>query len=223
MDGESRFRGCDDALFERWRLHRPDLVRDGIVDADAYAESAPRLLFVMKEVNDPGGGRWDLREFLAEGGRTQSWDNVTRWVLGIRSLPDDIAWEQIAKVSETLRSQTLKTIAVMNIKKSPGGHTAINDHLLLAAKDDAALLREQFSLYEAEVVVCCGEVPASRFDQMAGLPTPLFWRQTSRGIWFKEFAPGRFAIAFAHPEARVQDSILHYAFVDAVREVVGRR
>lgn len=31
----------------------------------------------MKEVN--GGKDWDLRKFLYDGGRSQTWDNIARW------------------------------------------------------------------------------------------------------------------------------------------------
>ena len=41
---------------------------------------------------------------------------------------------------------------------------------------------------------------------------------TSRGIWY--FVDnGMVVISFTHPEARVKDCFLHYALVDAVREI----
>lgn len=46
----------------------------------------------------------------------------------------------------------------------------------------------------------------------------LDWKVTSRGIWY--FVDnGKVVISFAHPEARVKDCFLHYALVDAVREI----
>ena len=43
-------------------------------------------LRLMVDLGVNGGEDWDLREFLREGGRKQTWDNVTRWVIGINHL-----------------------------------------------------------------------------------------------------------------------------------------
>lgn len=40
-----------------------------------------------------------------------------------------------------------------------------------------------------------------------------------RGIAFYWRAPGRVVVDFSHPEARVQDNLLHYGLVDAIREI----
>ena len=48
--------------------------------------SSPSIVFILKEVNDPDGGGWDLRQFLRNNGdRPQTWNNVARWVHGIRN------------------------------------------------------------------------------------------------------------------------------------------
>ena len=47
-------------------------------------EKRDKNSILLKEVN--GGEDWDLREFLREGGRKQTWDNVTRWVIRNKSL-----------------------------------------------------------------------------------------------------------------------------------------
>ncbi len=87
-------------------------------------ESKIKLLFVLKEVNSDVGG-WDLREYLGERNeRPQTWNNITRWVMGIRSLKEDLHWEKLEKIDTKLRIKTLKSIAAINLKKSPGGHTA---------------------------------------------------------------------------------------------------
>ena len=50
----------EDKLFEAWPSRQESFVRDGLVDADEYARSRVKLLFVLKEVNDLDGGGWDL-------------------------------------------------------------------------------------------------------------------------------------------------------------------
>ena len=45
------------------------------------------------------------------------------------------------------------------------------------------------------------------------------WRVTSRGVDYLELENKRFVLSFAHPEARVAESILHFALLDAVAEL----
>ena len=52
----------ENELFARWADRRPGLVMDGVVDETAYLASSPKILFLLKEVNDQNGGGWDLRE-----------------------------------------------------------------------------------------------------------------------------------------------------------------
>ena len=72
-------------LFEQWKHSRSGFVFDGVVSECDYIKSNIKLCFVLKEVNDEGGGDWDLREFIQQGARPQTWDNITRWVKCIRN------------------------------------------------------------------------------------------------------------------------------------------
>ncbi len=89
----------EDDLFESWRKRRPELVRDGIIDEASFQPHRPRILFVLKEPNDPGGGGWDLRDFVRDGGRSQTWDNIARWVAGIENLPGETLWRDVAQLT----------------------------------------------------------------------------------------------------------------------------
>ena len=82
------------ALFDRWSAGRDSFVRDGVVDQCAFRKAEPSLLFLLKEVNDPGpdGGGWDLRHFLRSGAVAQTWNNVARWIVGVRALPEETPW-----------------------------------------------------------------------------------------------------------------------------------
>lgn len=51
-----------------------------VIDSDL------KLMIILKEVNDRHGGGWDLRKFLRDGARDQTWNNITRWVRGIGTL-----------------------------------------------------------------------------------------------------------------------------------------
>ena len=57
-------RESEELLFAQWRLNRLGFVADGDADESAYLASAPKLLFLLKEVNDPGGGNVSVNSFL---------------------------------------------------------------------------------------------------------------------------------------------------------------
>lgn len=116
----NRITDREDRLFEAWPSRQESFVRDGIVDADEYARSRVKLLFVLKEVNDLGGGGWDLREFLRDGGRGQTWNTVTRWVEGIEQLPCTVPWSELSTVDNNRRKRVLRKVAAVNLKKEPG-------------------------------------------------------------------------------------------------------
>lgn len=211
----------EERLFSEWReLHR-SLVTDGVVDEFAYAESSPKLLFVLKEVNDPGGGGWDLREFLRdEGGRPATWDNITRWVEGIRKLPGDVPWQELELIDIARRKTALRSIAVMNIKKVPGGHTANPDEIAAAAEIDRQFLLRQYELYRPDLTICCGT--AENFQAINAFGTEPKWQSTQRGVWFYSPQPEKHVISYSHPLARCAPPLLYYGLIDAVREILAR-
>lgn len=214
----------EDVLFERWRASLPDLQRktfvsDGVVNPVAYDNSAPKILLLLKEVNDPNGGGWCLREFLGDGGRPETWDTVTRWLRAIRSLPAEIPWNELENVTEAQRREELQSIAAMNLKKIPGHHTTDLSTWWPIIERDKAYIRQQFALYEADLVVCCGSDVTNAFNAHIKANNVLEWRRTSRGVKYLEYSHQKYILAYSHPEARVASNLLHYGFVDAIREI----
>ena len=211
----------EDLLFAEWREKRPDLVADGIADEQAYSASPIKLLFVLKEVNDPDGGGWDLREFICAGGRPQTWNNITRWTEGIQQLSKDSPWSDLESIDERRRKQALSSIAAINLKKTPGGHTTDIDGLAATATEDREFLNRQMGLYDPDIIICCGAATSDILHSLIHFSDEPFWKMTRRGVWFHEFRPGKYVIRYEHPEARVADCLLYYGFIDAVREIIG--
>lgn len=207
------------ALFDEWKQDRKFFVTDGVVDENEYISAPKKLLFLLKEVN--GGESWDLCEFICKGGRPQTWDNIARWVEGLFNLDVEISWEELEGDKESRKQRRinmLKKICVVNVKKSPGVETSINKEIRDAGKQDAEFLRKQLDIYEPEIIICCGtdgvyskEIAENKLD----------WRRTSRGIWYT-YDKDRLVIAYVHPEARVQSSLIYYGLIDAVKEILNK-
>lgn len=209
---------AETTILEDWAAERSGFVRDGVVDAVRYVEAHPRLLFVLKEVNDEGGGGWDLREFLRHGGQSSTWNNITRWVEGIRSLPRLMPWHELSSVSEDKRRQVLRSIVAVNVKKTPGAAVANEDEVRAAAVADRKYLTKQLRLYEAELMICCGT--GDIVAETLGLGSPESWPFTSRGVHYQRAPFGTTVVSYSHPGARVASYILHYGLVDSIAEIL---
>lgn len=210
----------ENELFSKWKRHREGFVSDGVADETAYLASEKKILFVLKEVNDPEGGDWDLRAFVREGGRAGTWNNVARWVEGIRRIDEDISWAQLNNNNDERRLKFLPSIGAMNLKKTPGGHTTVVAELVRISSEDRAFINQQFQLYDADLVVCCGVSDA--FHGLIDLESEPRWQETHRGVRFHEHRPGKLIVAYSHPEARCSNALLYYGLVDAIREILRR-
>ena len=208
----------EQSLFNDWKGAREGFVFDGVVSATDYNKSKIKLCFVLKEVNDEHGGGWDLREFIRDGARPQSWNNITRWVKSIQSADRDIKWSMLEDITKEDRIEYLRSICAMNLKKSPGTHTTVRANFESVVSEDKSFIKKQYAIYDPDITVCCGTGWDLRYalDLNEG---EVF--ETSRGIkWFLS-ATQKPVIMYAHPAARVQYSLLVYGLIDAVREIVN--
>jgi hypothetical protein len=110
----------------------------------------------------------------------------------------------------------------MHLKKTPAGDSAHSPALAITVQEDKKNLNEQFRLYDADLVICCGAAASDIFHSVITFEPPPVWKTTSRGIWFHEYAPQKYVISYSYPEVRVQDCLLYYGLIDAVREMSGR-
>ena len=110
----------EEALFTEWKSRCNGFIKDGAVNPDLYQASALKILLVLKEVNDPSKADWDLREFVRSGARWQTWDNVTRWVQGIRRLDQEIPWSSLKDVTDEMRRDLPIPIWLKKIRWSRG-------------------------------------------------------------------------------------------------------
>ena len=222
-------------LFDEWsqELGNKPFIKDGAVNPKAHERCCVKLLFVLKEVNDPDGSGWDLRGFLKKGGRAQTWNNVARWVEGIETVVkrgEIRRWDDLpdTKALEQDRKKWLRKVVVVNLKKTPGGGSADEDELEEAVNRDRNRIEQQLSLYAPDYVIMCGSrvshllVGAGSNSEGIYKPADSAWRSTTRGIWFREIGKIPF-IWYWHPQARLPAKLLHYGLIDAVRELADRR
>ena len=206
----------ENSLFDEWKGNRKGFVSDGVVSENDYLNSDIKVCIILKEVNDPDGGGWDLRQFISNGARPQTWNNIVRWIKGIRNLRSEMPWSEFEHISKEHRQLFLKSICAMNLKKSPGTHTTDIASLSKVSYEDRNLIQRQFALYDPDLTICGGT--GELFKDVAGF-NELEWNRTNRGVWWYQRSPKKYVISFCHPEARVDNSLIVYGLIDAVREI----
>ena len=207
-------------LFSEWKSSCPNerIIADGIVSESSYNTAKYKILFLLKEVNG-WGSEATLCDFLAGGGMGQTWNNVVRWTKGILSLDADMRkdtpWKEIADITNQDRKDQLQKICVINIKKTPGGPSAIAEELTSYVDNNKERLHKQLDICNPDIIICCGT--ASHYKRLMG--TDIRWDMTSRGIpYVKE--PQRLVVDYYHPQARMSSALLYYALIDAIREII---
>lgn len=209
----------ENKLFKRWSKVRRIFVPDGVVDEDAFVRSELKVMLIMKEANKFVR---DLRSFIKDGGRPQTWDNVARWMKGLNNLKEDYKWSEIKEINEEERKQLLARLCVMNLKKSPGGHTNIVKDLWRVAEEDKDFIMEQISIYSSpNLIICCGR-DVGRILRHLRIYYNFDWSYTKRGIEYYEFEKGKFLVNYMHPEAHIADNLIYYGLIDALKEILKR-
>ena len=206
----------EEELFREWEKSRPCFVRDGAVSERDYLKSCPKIVFILKEANNPGFN--DLRKFWRDGGRWQTWDNVARWVHGIRNLPSECDWSFYENIDERFRREELGRIVVMNLKKSPGGSSTRNAELKRVARDDAECIQKQFTIYDPDITICGGADTTGELFRKVVHPK-MSWKQTTGGVCWYRRDTHKCVVAFTHPAARVRKAHLLGALLDAIKEI----
>jgi len=215
-------------LFEAWSKKRVGFSPDGIIDETSYRDSKLKILFLMKEVNSKIG--LNLKDHLRNGGRSQTWNNIAKWVFGIRNLNQEIEWTELEKIkTKEQRQELFKSICIINLKKSPGSYTTDNNELRKIAEEDKEFLNKQFQIYfespttRPDIIISCGSATSNTFNKKVDIPNKINKKMTSRGVGYYEYEKGQFFIYYSHPEARVQDSLLYYGLIDAIKELTCNR
>lgn len=144
-------------LWQQWKteyegsgLSWNDVTRDGAIKPAKYRNANPKVVFVLKETNDFGGG--NLQDLLAEGPKYQTWHAISRWAAGL--LGGFPPYEDVNRAS--VKTEALHQIAAVNLKKVTGGSSSRTMEIHAFAMHDRRLLRRQFKELAPDCVVCCG-------------------------------------------------------------------
>lgn len=191
-------------LFEKWQqntglsIEGKTFSPDGIVCPEIWfnENNKPKILFVLKETN-----RWcNLCKYVVkENAKWQTWNNIARWTYLLRHLHDksiEEIWQHVKSINTFQRINNLNHIALVNIKKRPGGKST-NSHTLIEEfkRSNKTYILDEIALFgHVDYIVCCGKGIAHCISQCYN---SLRWKNKVA------ITPeGTVVIDFLHPQAR---------------------
>lgn len=131
-----------------------NFISDGIINVEKYEQITPKICFFLKEAysrEDEGG--WCLTEWLNNGAMTRMWGTVAEWSYGIQqTTKDNIPLKP--QLSQDDKSALLRTISVINVKKSNGNVQSNYEDLQRYASEDLELLKMELDILNPDVIVC---------------------------------------------------------------------
>lgn len=224
---ENNIEKLEDQLFDDWFKKDPKILRDGVFDADKYCISKPRILYVLKEPwMEEIPDKRNLLDTVRNGDVVPTWTNLTRWTIALQkfSIGQFPVWkDDLEFINDHDRRNTLQSIAMMDLKKTPGATTSDMDEIQAWAKNNYELLRRQLAIYNPDIIICCGSRVCDILrNDVCKIDKK--WQMTKRGIYYFCYDGGNGkkipAIDFVHPQQRnTKNSLLAYALIDAWSEL----
>lgn len=131
-----------------------NFISDGAVNPDLYEQSQLKIVFFLKEAYTKSqDGDWCLTKWLNNGAMTRMWGTVAEWVYGIRNTTVTTIPPR-PQLTHSEKTQLLKTIAIVNVKKSNGNASSNYEDLLYYAQTDCAYLKRELDILKPDVIVC---------------------------------------------------------------------
>lgn len=168
---------------------------DGIIDPDAwFSNEHIRPLFILKEVHDRGKQKGLRINFVAmkDDVNCDIWNRKGMWrALGTlaKGIIHNLEGNAIPTYEETYNESleeyrnTLRKIAIINLKKTTGGGGAETTesmqtkHFICHASHFKDKIREQIALIKPTVIICCSPDVAGCFDisndRIYGIPVAI--------------------------------------------------
>ena len=206
-------------------------IYDGVVDAEGYLASKPKVMWILKEPYDdfdaegmPSGGGWTMFADFGEGdtlakalNRNAALRNVTYAsyaILNGASSYSELPW--ITDKPDEYE-KAVKSIAYCNVGKMPGRTTTSTSHLQKICAEWKNILFKQIDLYGPEVIIVCGTDTLQALNGDFGLDLSKPARTVKRGGAVVDVHDwrGKRLLWVPHPAARIPPE----EWVDAVIRV----
>lgn len=200
-----------DMLFNEMEADFPSyngkLIKDGIINNELFSKAKIKLLFITKEPNDPAQTSWSLSDWMNTEMKYSFAKRIAEWSYGI--LND---FPPISTFELTELHKSLKSIAIINIKKTGGKSNSDLDEIVSHLKQNKTYLLKQIRMIKPDLII-------------GGIGHVKYWSYLFDNIEFKDsgydikFADynGIRILDYYHPSYRVPKA-MSYALLKVVYE-----
>ena len=134
-------------------------VRDGIINLESWKQQKVRICFILNEA----GGRFDMDHYPDGFDLTAEWNEkgsfskfMFKLSVWTKAIQDAFAPPSTYKKSDVskIRDDLIRSIAVVNIKKSDGQRHSDFERLQHFANEDAEELRRELEIVNPNIIIC---------------------------------------------------------------------
>lgn len=213
---------------ERLCDHDRPIIKDGIIHPQTFEKQSKRILFIAKEHNLGADG--DDPDFAADYGVW--WQDyvykrfahrVSEWAYGIlNDFPEDFHG-----ISKEVRLEALRSIALINVKKSSGTAAANSKVITAYINKSRALLQQQIIEISPTLIICCfryDNYPNDLFSEGGqSLGQGFEMKRHSSNLYSRGLWDGMPVINFFHPSARKNKQFLYTELANAVSYATSKK
>ena len=166
MQKISNFKDAFESLLDQEASKHEKFVRDGVVDYDFFIRQPIKILWILKETNDPKSQCRDLREFLKVPDDYSLWKRTWLPVLQVSTAlltgTENIDSSSFESVKTKLRMNAqeffpvFRSVAAININKLSGDRQITSKELKDRYRQFRNLILSQIKLINPDVIICCG-------------------------------------------------------------------
>lgn len=193
----------------------------GVVDEETYLSSKPKLVVVLREVNDPDHTLESVADFLRwqvsrglEGEKIyHMWKRVGIWSYAIHN-----GFARYRDLdSYIIAAKGLRLIGMTNLNKQSGGDGMSEDETIRKwAKETLDLWKRELEIMDPDLVLCCGTY------WIVSELLKLNRQQTLSGPWYSVWERndrGTLVASFYHPSYRGRSAMLYAFLKEALLEL----
>lgn len=147
---------------EEWKTRHQNkglnkFIYDGIVNEDLWAASNKKIMFLLKEAylknNETEG---NLCKWFNEGPIWKMWKVVSDWIFAMQNVTvDNIpAYHSFDYNDSDASTERVRSISVVNIKKSEGQTSSDYNDLMNFAENDSDMIQRQIAEISPKIIVC---------------------------------------------------------------------
>ena len=221
-------------IFPEWKkqkIHQGEgkiFIKDGIIDPEKWNNAPVKILFLLKEAYEKQDKKEDqeycqwVRGLKSLHGQSTTWKRMSEWIYGIFKLKehgklfefpkDKYCDDKDKSFDDKDRLEYLRSVAVVNIKKSNGKSGSAKEDLEEYIESDWTFLKKQMDYIDPELIVY-GNLPCFLWEKLNFSGA----EEISEWVYFKE---GKFIVNFWHPSNRFPKKMSYYALCSAL-EISG--